>query len=144
MVSIKDLIQTSWAKLLAPLQLLPGNVRGAIYIMTAGIIFTLAAAFIKELGGEISVFQILLIRQATMTISVLPVIARNFPDALRTKSLPLQIVRVMFAIIAMVGSFLAIQNMPMADATALSFAKSLFVTIFAIIFLKKLPGLIDG
>ncbi|MFZ8898920.1 MAG: EamA/RhaT family transporter, partial [Alphaproteobacteria bacterium] len=71
--------------------------------MTAGIIFTLAAAFIKELGGEISVFQILLIRQATMTISVLPVIARNFPDALRTKSLPLQIVRVMFAIIAMVG-----------------------------------------
>jgi drug/metabolite transporter (DMT)-like permease len=140
MVSIKNLIQTSWAKLLAPLQLLPGNVRGAIYIMTAGIIFTLAAAFIKELGGEISVFQILLIRQATMTISVLPVIARNFPDALRTKSLPLQIVRVMFAIIAMVGSFLAIQHMPMADATALSFAKSLFVTIFAIIFLKEIAG----
>jgi len=50
MVSIKDLIQTSWAKLLAPLQLLPGNVRGAIYIMTAGIIFTLAAESLRSIS----------------------------------------------------------------------------------------------
>lgn len=140
MVKITGVIQAAWARLLAPLQLLPGNVRGGIYIMTAGIIFTSSAGFVKELGGEITVFQILLIRQATMTITVMPVIARNFPDALRTKSLPLQLVRVVFAIIAMVGSFLAIQHMPLADATALSFAKSLFVTIFAILFLKEVAG----
>ena len=140
MVKITGVIQAAWARLLAPLQLLPGNVRGGFYIMTAGIIFTSSAGFVKELGGEITVFQILLIRQATMTITVMPVIARNFPDALRTKSLPLQLVRVVFAIIAMVGSFLAIQHMPLADATALSFAKSLFVTIFAILFLKEVAG----
>ena len=45
------------------------------------------------------------------------------------------------AMIAMVGSFLAIQHMPLADATALGFAKSLFMTIFAIIFLKAVAGL---
>ena len=140
MVKITGVIQAAWARLLAPLQLLPGNVRGGIYIMTGGIIFTSSAGFVKELGGEITVFQILLIRQVTMTITVMPVIARNFPDALRTKSLPLQLVRVVFAIIAMVGSFLAIQHMPLADATALSFAKSLFVTIFAILFLKEVAG----
>ena len=134
-------IQAIWARLMAPLLLLPGNVRGAIFVMTAGIIFTIASGFIKEMGGEISVFQILLIRQLTMTVAVLPVIARNFPDALRTKSLKLQFVRVFFAMIAMVGSFLAIQHMPLADATALGFAKSLFMTIFAIIFLKEVAGL---
>lgn len=134
-------IQALWGRLMAPLLLLPGNVRGAIYVMTAGIIFTVGSGFIKEMGGEISVFQILLVRQLTMTVTVLPVIARNFPDALRTKSLKLQFVRVFFAMIAMVGSFLAIQHMPLADATALGFAKSLFMTIFAIIFLKEVAGL---
>ena len=134
-------IQALWARLMAPLLLLPGNVRGAIFIMTAGMIFTAGSGFVKELGGEITVWQILLIRQATMMVTVLPVIARNFPDALRTKSLKLQFVRVVFAIIAMVGSFLAIQHMPLADATALSFAKSLFVTIFAIVLLKEVAGL---
>ena len=112
-------IQALWARLMAPLLLLPGNVRGAIYVMTAGIIFTVGSGFINEMCGEISVFQILLVRQLTMTVTVLPVIARNFPDALRTKSLKLQFVRVFFAMIAMVGSFLAIQHMPLADATAL-------------------------
>jgi drug/metabolite transporter (DMT)-like permease len=141
MAGLTTLIQAAWARLMAPLQVLPGNVRGAIYIMTAGMIFTAGSGFVKQLGGEITVFQILLIRQATMTITVAPVIARNFPDALRTKSLPLQFVRVVFAMIAMVGSFLAIQHMPLADATALSFAKSLFVTIFAIVFLKEVAGL---
>ena len=126
---------------MAPLLVLPGNVRGAIYVMTAGMIFTVGSGFVKELGGEISVFQILLIRQLTMTVTVLPVIARNFRDALRTKSLPLQFIRVVFAMVAMVGSFLAIQHMPLADATALGFAKSLFMTIFAIIFLKEVAGL---
>lgn len=134
------LIQKAWARLMAPLLLLPGNVRGALYVATAGMIFTAGSGFVKELGGEISVFQILLIRQATMTVTVLPALARNFPDALKTKSLPLQVVRVFFAIIAMVGGFLAVQHMPLADATALSFAKSLFVTIFAILFLKEVAG----
>jgi drug/metabolite transporter (DMT)-like permease len=130
-----------WHRLLAPIEALPGNVRGAIYVMVAGMIFTATSGFVKELGGEISVFQVLLVRQVTMTVTVLPVIARNFPDALRTKSLKLQFARVFFAMIAMVGGFLAIQHMPLADATALSFAKSLFVTIFAIIFLKEVAGL---
>ena len=141
MASLLAPIKALWARLMAPLLLLPGNVRGAIFIMTAGMIFTAGSGFVKELGGEISVFQILLIRQATMTVTVLPVIARNFPDALRTKSLKLQFVRVVFAIIAMVGSFLAIQHMPLADATALSFAKSLFVTIFAVVLLKEVAGI---
>lgn len=140
MPGLLSLIQNFWDRLMAPLLLLPGNVRGALYVAAAGMIFTAGSGFVKELGGEISVFQILLIRQATMTITVLPAIARNFPDALRTKSLKLQVVRVIFAMVAMIGSFLAIQHMPLADATALSFAKSLFVTVFAILFLKEVAG----
>jgi len=136
-----NMLAAAWSRLLAPLQAMPGNVRGAIYVMTAGMIFTAAFGFVKELGGEISVFQVLLVRQATMTVTVLPVIARNFPDALRTHSLKLQVTRVVFAIIAMLGGFLAVQHMPLADATALSFAKSLFVTIFAMIFLKEVAGM---
>jgi drug/metabolite transporter (DMT)-like permease len=135
------LIVSAWKRILTPLEAMPGNVRGAVYVMTAGMIFTVVSAFVKELGGEITVFQVLAIRQVTMTVTVLPLIARNFPDALRTRSLKLQFARVVFAMMAMVGGFLSVQHMPLADATALSFAKSLFVTVFAIIFLKEVAGL---
>lgn len=40
----------------------------------------------------------------------------------------------------MFGGFTAVVNMPLADATALGFAKSFFVTVFAVIVLKEQVG----
>jgi drug/metabolite transporter (DMT)-like permease len=52
----------------------------------------------------------------------------------------LQLTRVCFALVAMLCGFTAIIHMPLADATAIFFAKSFFVTIFAVVFLAETVG----
>jgi len=108
--------------------------------MLASFVFTLMALLIKLLGQHLHITQILLVRQIGMTIMVAPAILRNFPGSLRSERPRLQLIRVLFALVAMLGGFTAIIHMPLADATAIFFAKSFFITIFAVLFLAETVG----
>ena len=119
---------------------LPDNLKGIVFLMLASVAFSLMALLIKLLGQRLHVTQILLLRQAGMFVMVVPVILRNFPGALRSTRPGLQITRMAFALIAMLGGFTAIIHMPLADATAIFFAKSFFVTIFAMLILGENVG----
>lgn len=120
---------------------LSGNAQGALWIITGGFFFTVMVALIKEIGDEIPVVQILFFRQLVMMLTVLPVIARNFPDALRTNHKGLHAARVALAVCAMTLGFTAVVHLPLAEATALGFSKSIFVTILAVYFLKEIANL---
>lgn len=117
------------------------NVKGALILMLAAFFFSLMVAMVKVAGERIPVTQILLLRQIIMTLMLAPVLIRTFPASLKTTRLPLQLARVLLAMIAMMCGFTAVLNMPLADATAIAFAKSFFVTIFAVLFLKETIGL---
>ena len=119
---------------------LPDNVKGALILMIAAFGFALMAALIKLAGSRLPVTQILFVRQIGMVIMLLPVLVTHFPDVVRTQRIDLQLTRVLFALIAMLCGFTAIIHMPLAEATALGFAKSFFVTIFAVIVLKETVG----
>lgn len=119
---------------------LPDNVKGALILMIAAFGFALMAALIKLAGSRLPVTQILFVRQIGMVIMLLPVLVTHFPDVVRTQRFDLQLTRVLFALIAMLCGFTAIIHMPLAEATALGFAKSFFVTIFAVIVLKETVG----
>ena len=119
---------------------LPDNLKGTLFLMLASILLSLMALLIKLLGQHLHVTQILLLRQLGMVLMVLPAIMRNFPGSLRSTRPGLQILRMCFAIIAMLGGFTAIIHLPLADATAIFFAKSFFVTIFAMLFLGEIVG----
>ena len=119
---------------------LPDNVKGALILMIAAFGFALMAALIKLAGSRLPVTQILFVRQIGMLIMLLPVLVTHFPDVVRTQRIDLQLTRVLFALIAMLCGFTAIIHMPLAEATALGFAKSFFVTIFAVIVLKETVG----
>lgn len=119
---------------------LPDNVKGGIYLMFAAAGFGTMIALIKLLGQNLHVTQILLVRQVVMTLIVAPTVFSNFPGSLKTNHLGLQLLRIGLALIAMGFGFTAVVNMPLADATAIGFAKSFFVTIFAIIFLNEVIG----
>ncbi|AXS41259.1 DMT family transporter [Breoghania sp. L-A4] len=120
---------------------LPDNARGSMWILLAAFQFTIMTAFIKLVGQRIHVTEILLTRQIVMTLVVAPTILRSFPQSLHTPRLELHGLRVVLATTAMLLGFTAIIKLPLADATAISFAKSFFVTVFAIIFLKEVVGL---
>ena len=108
--------------------------------MIASIGFSLMALLIKLLGQRLHVTQILLLRQFGMFILVLPAILPNFPGSLHANKPGLQILRMVFALVAMLGGFTAVIHLPLADATAIFFAKSFFVTIFAMLFLGEVVG----
>lgn len=120
---------------------LPSNVKGAAFLMAAAMFFAIMVALVKLLGQNYHITQILLVRQTVMTMIVAPAIWQNFPGAIRTNHMGLQLLRVALALAAMLLGFTAVIHLKLADATALGFAKSFFVTIFAVIILKETVGI---
>ena len=120
---------------------LPDNFKGAIVILIGTMFLVLMTTIVKLLGERLHVFQILMLRQVFLTAIISPVILRNFPGALRTERPMLQITRIAAAVIGMLGGFTAVIHIPLADATAISFVKAFFVTIFAILILSEPVGL---
>lgn len=120
---------------------LPNNIKGAIVILIGTMFLVLMSTIVKLLGERLNVFQILFLRQVFLTAIVSPVILRNFPGTLRTDRPMLQVTRIVAALIGMLGGFTAVIHMPLADATAISFVKAFFVTIFAIAILSEPVGL---
>ncbi|MCP4768110.1 MAG: DMT family transporter [Gammaproteobacteria bacterium] len=108
--------------------------------MLASFVFAVMALLIKLLGQHLHITQILLVRQIGMVLMVAPAMLRNFPAALRSECPGLQLMRIGCALVAMLCGFTAIIHMPMAEATAIFFAKSFFVTIFAVFFLAEVVG----
>ncbi|MDJ0931216.1 DMT family transporter [Breoghania sp.] len=108
-----------------------------MWILAAAFLFTIMTTLIKLAGQGIHVAEILLTRQIVMTCIVIPTIIRSFPSSLRTKRPQLHLLRIVLASGAMIFGFTAVVHLPLADATAISFAKSFFVTIFAIPILKE-------
>jgi len=119
---------------------LPDNPKGILFLLLASIALSLMALLVKLLGQHLHVTQILLLRQLGMLVMVLPAIMQKFPRSLRSSRPGLQILRMLFALIAMLGGFTAIIYLPLADATAIFFAKSFFVTIFAVLILGEVVG----
>jgi len=120
---------------------LGGNLKGALILMLAAGLFSVMTVLIKLLGSHLHVTQILFIRQIIMTSIVAPAIFNGFPGVLKTHQPGLQLIRIFFALCAMLMGFSALIHMPLADATALGFAKSFFVTIFAVLILKETVGI---
>ncbi|NBC94748.1 MAG: EamA family transporter [Deinococcus-Thermus bacterium] len=119
---------------------LPANVRGSLWVALAVFLFTLMMMFIKLLGQRLPVVEILFFRQLVMLGFLAPALRRNFPEALKTERPGLHAFRVVGALVAMLAGFEALVHLPLADATAISFAKALFVTVLATFILQEVVG----
>ena len=104
------------------------------------MLFSVSVALIKYTGERIPVVQLLFLRQMGMLLMLGPALTTDFRNTVKTQRPFLQLTRVLFALIALFGGFTAVVNMPLADATAIGFAKSFFVTLFAVVILKERVG----
>lgn len=120
--------------------LLPGNLQGAVWIAMAGLVLTIMTALIKTVGETIPVIQILFLRQMVMTAAMMPGILRDPRRAFATDTPYLHLLRIALSSIAMVAGFTAMVHLPLADAVAISFSRSFFVAIFAILLLHEIVG----
>ena len=121
-------IRTHW-------QSLGGNVQGSIWIILASLFGAVMGGVIKFVGQRIPVFEILFIRQICVLLIISPLLLRNPIKLFKTNKLKLHVMRGTFAAIAMITGFTALVHLPLAEATAISFAQTLFTTLLAIIFL---------
>lgn len=131
---------TGLSKLAQAFNKLPNNTKGALILLVAAAGFSGMALLIKLAGQRLPVVQIIFVRQLVMTLIMLPKISRSFPESITSKRPDLHLLRISVALVAMLAGFTAVINMPLADATAIGFAKSFFVTIFAIMILRETVG----
>jgi drug/metabolite transporter (DMT)-like permease len=116
---------------------LPGNVRGGVIFVVAAVFFSVMVALIKLVGERLHITEILLFRQITMVIIAAPVIWAGWPGSLKSARPKLQLARVGLAFLAMTLGFSAIIHLPLAEATVISFSKTFFTTLFAIVILGE-------
>jgi len=119
---------------------LSDNLKGIAFLMLAAFCFSLMTVIVKLTGELLHVTQILMVRQIGLIIFVISTLINNFPNSLKSSRIDLQLARILFALVAMLGGFVAVINMPLADATAIGFSKSFFVTIFAVLILHEAVG----
>lgn len=119
---------------------LSGNLRGALWMLGSSAAFTLMTTLIKYLGDDYSPGLQAFYRAAAGLVVLLPLILRNPKGMLHTTRPGIMLYRSLAGTLAMVFSFWAYQKMPLADANALSFTRTLWIVPLAIVILHEKIG----
>lgn len=102
--------------------------------------FTVMTLLIKFLGEDYSAALQTFYRNAAGLLVMLPLIARNPRQAFRTTRPGLLLFRATAGTIGMILGFYSYQKMPLADANALSFTRTLWLVPLAAFVLKEQVG----
>ena len=110
-------------------------------VISLALISTLTAAImatgVKYLSNDLNPFLICFYRCFVGLIIVLPFVAQNKFQALKSKNIKLQFFRCFINVISMMTWFSAIGIMHLEKATALGFTTPLFTTLLAVIILGE-------
>ena len=117
---------------------LPGNLRGALWMMAAAFGFTVNGALVKALGETgLHAFQIALARAIFSFAALSPFILLAGPGIWRTRHPSIHLARALAGGAAMVCGFYAFTKLPLAEVTALSFTTPLFAIVMAVLLLGE-------
>lgn len=119
---------------------LPRNARGAVWMLLSAISFTVMTTLIKLLGANYPAALQTFYRQAAGALVLLPMILPDPRAAFRTTRPGILLFRALGSTAGMILSFYAYQSMPLADANALSFTRTLWVVPLAAVFLNERVG----
>jgi drug/metabolite transporter (DMT)-like permease len=118
----------------------PANTRGALWMIASAITFSVMTMLIKMLGEDYPATLQTFYRQLAGMIVLLPMILRDPRGSFRTTRPGILLFRALAGTSGMILSFYAYQTMPLADANALSFTRTLWVVPLAAIILKERIG----
>jgi drug/metabolite transporter (DMT)-like permease len=119
---------------------LSANVQGALWMLASAVTFTLMTSLIKFLGENYSPALQTFYRQAAGLLVLAPVILRDPAAAFRTTRPGILLFRSLAGTIGMILAFWAYQEMPLAEANALSFTRTLWIVPLAIFVLREKIG----
>lgn len=119
---------------------LPPNARGALWMLASAISFTVMTMLIKFLGEDYPAPLQAFYRQAFGLVVMVPIILRDPRGAFHTTRPGILLFRSCAGTVGMILSFYAYQKMPLADANALSFTRTLWLVPLAAFVLKESVG----
>jgi drug/metabolite transporter (DMT)-like permease len=119
---------------------LSSNARGALWMLASALTFTLMTSLIKFLGNDYSPALQTFYRQAAGLIVLLPIILRNPKEAFRASKPGILFYRSFAGAAGMILAFWAYQELPLAEANALSFTRTLWIVPLAIFVLHEKIG----
>lgn len=116
------------------------NLRGAAWMLGSAVCFTAMTTLIKYLGADYPASLQTFYRQAAGLLVLAPMIVRDWRRAFDTTRPGILLFRSAAGVLATILSFYAYQMMPLADANALSFTRSLWLTPLAFFMLGESLG----
>lgn len=118
---------------------LSDNLRGVLWMVTGSIAFGFMGAGIKFAGATgMHAFEVAFFRCLFGLVAVSPFLVREgLVPVLRTKRWKMHGLRVLFGSATMLCIFYAITHMELAAATALAYARPLFLIVLAVMFLGE-------
>lgn len=125
--------------LAAAYEQLPRNTRGALWMIASAITFTVMTMLIKFLGDYPAALQTFY-RQLAGLIVLLPMILHDPRGSFRTTRPGILLFRALAGTVGTILAFYAYQKLPLADANALSFTRTLWLVPFAAFILKERVG----
>jgi drug/metabolite transporter (DMT)-like permease len=125
------------ARLGARWQQVPGNARGAIYMLIAGVLFSAMSATVKTLGARYDIFEVAFFRCLFGLVTVSPFMVREGVSCLRTNRPGMHLARGVLAAGSMFCGFYALTHLTLADATAIGFTKPMFLIVLAYFWLGE-------
>ena len=116
------------------------NVRGALWMLVSALSFTVMTTLIKYLGDDYPAALQTFYRQAAGLLVLTPMILRDWRGAFHTTRPGILLFRSAVGTLAMIFSFYAFQKLPLAEANALSFTRTLWLVPLAIFILREKTG----
>lgn len=126
-----------------PLPKLSPTLRGMLMMTIAMMFFSLMNNFVRQASLEMHSTQIALFRNVfTMLLMTSYLLIKNKQwNFAKTKKMRGHVLRATLGIFAVESWFYGLSQMPLNEATALSFTAPVFVTLFAIVLLKEKANL---
>jgi drug/metabolite transporter (DMT)-like permease len=116
----------------------PNNtLRGIGFMLIAVTVWSAMMILVKALSAEYTSFQILFIRTLFGLAILTPILWRNGFSTLKTRRLPLHMSRAVFAYFGMLGLFIGLGSIPIAEVVSLSFTQPIFIFLLAAILLGE-------
>jgi len=116
---------------------LPGNIQGALWILAASLVFSVQGVMVKHLGASLDIFQIQFFRCAVGFVIILPFLMRGGGRIVSTERMGMHFMRAIVGLMGMACGFYAVTHLPLAEATAITFTKPLFMIVLAVLFLGE-------
>lgn len=116
------------------------NVRGALWMLGSALAFTVMTTLVKFLGENYSPALQTFYRQVAATLVLLPIMLRNPKAAFATSRPGILLYRALVGTLSVVLAFYAYQELPLAEANALSFTRTLWIVPLAVLVLRETIG----